>query len=264
MVNNTISQDEFNVFMGISNETKVKVMELYLIDGYNMNDVGYEVFGKDDRSFTVSLIHRFYNFSGRNGGKYRKGCKFQLEHNYIVSKKDIEEFIKRYPRGTFGNGITFEDFLIEKIRRYGTQSQNNVMKNNSERLNRGTSSNTGVRNHFSQELELDHENNFDWGQIDQDLFGDRFNSRCGSSTDKSSVNCGNNSSGYSNNRRRTNYEEDIKNNRHKRNPNILIISIIFFLIFITMIKSGTIFTYGNYGIAAFALTVITFLLWWRS
>lgn len=266
MVNNTISQDEFNVFMGISNETKVQVMELYLIEGYTMNDVGYEVFGKDDRSFTVSLIHRCYNFSGRNGGKYRKGCKFQLEHNYIVSKNDIEEFIKQYPRGTFGNGITFDDFLIEKIRRYGTQSRDNVMNNNSGRLNRGTSSNTGARNHFSQELELDHENNFDWGQIDQDLFGDRFNSRCGSSTDKSSVKCGSNnsSSGYSNNRRRTNYEEDIQNSRHKRNPNILIISIIFFLIFITMIKSGTIFTYGNYGIAAFALTVITFLLWWRS
>ena len=123
------------------------------------------------------------------------------------------------------------------------------------------SRNTGVRNHFSQELELDHKNNFDWSQMDQDLFGDRFNS----STDKSSVNCGgNNSSGYSSNRRRTNYEEDIQNSRHKRNPNILIISIIFFLVFITMIKSGTIFTYGNYGIAAFALTVITFLLWWRS
>ena len=101
--------------------------------------------------------------------KYRKGCKFQLEHNYIVSKNDIEEFIKRYPRGTFGNGITFDDFLIEKIRRYGTQSRNNVMNNNSGRLNRGTSSNTGVRNHFSQELELDHKNNFDWSQMDQEI-----------------------------------------------------------------------------------------------
>ena len=116
MVNNTISQDEFNVFMGISNETKVKVMELYLIEGYTMNDVGYEVFGKDDRSFTVSLIHRCYNFSGRNGGKYRKGCKFQLEHNYIVSRNDIEEFIKIYPRGTFGNGITFDWNILKDLK----------------------------------------------------------------------------------------------------------------------------------------------------
>ena len=263
MVNNTISQDEFNVFMGISNVTKVKVMELYLIEGYTMNDVGYEVFGKDDRSFTVSLIHRCYNFSGRNGGKYRKGCKFQLEHNYIVSKKDIEEFIKRYPRGTFGNGITFEDFLIDKIRRYGTQSQNNVMNNNSGRLNRGISSDTGVRNNFSQELELDHAVNFDWSQMDQDLFGDRFNSRYGNSSDKSSVTYGSNNSIYSNNRR-TNYKEGVQNNRRKRNPNILIVAIIFLLIFITMINSGTIFIYGDYALASFALTVIAFVLWWKS
>ena len=258
MVNNKISQDEFNVFMGISTEIKVKVMELYLIVGYNMNEVGYEIFGKDDRSFTVSLIHRCYNFAGRNGGKYQEGCKFQKEYNYIISKNDIEEFIKRYPHGTFGNGITFEDFLIEKIKRNRFQSGNNVLKkNNTGRLNRSVSSNTVGRGDYSRKVELDQSNSFDWNQMSQDLFGDN-------STNKSPVAYRSNNSEYLNNKRIINNERNIKNNRRKRNPNILVIAIIFFLMFISMIYSGTIFTHGDYAIASFVLTVVTFAFWWIS
>ena len=126
MVNNDITIEEFNQFKSLSFEKKVDSMELYLIGDdrykrYNMQMVGLRVFGDENYSFTVSLIHRCYNFSGQNGGKYRNGCKFEQATGYCVTRSDIEAFIKKYPNGTFNNGVTFEDFLITRIRSKGSQ-----------------------------------------------------------------------------------------------------------------------------------------------
>lgn len=119
MNKNIITNDELNQFRHISLKNKIDSMQLYLIgkNGYkfNMQDVGYKVFSDPNYSYTVSLIHRCYNFSGQNSGKYRDGCKFEQRYGYRVSRKDIEAFIKKYPNGTFNSNITFEDFLITRI-----------------------------------------------------------------------------------------------------------------------------------------------------
>lgn len=120
MVNrNTITSDELVQFKNLSVKKKIDNMELYLIGSngykYNMQEVGERVFGDENYSYTVSLIHRCYNFAGQNGGKYRNGCKFEQTYGYRVSRKDIEAFIKKYPNGTFDNGVTFEDFLRTRV-----------------------------------------------------------------------------------------------------------------------------------------------------
>lgn len=119
MANSMISSDEFNQFKSISAKKKIDSMELYLIGSngytYNMKEVGARVFGDENYSYTVSLIHRCHNFAGQNGGKYRNGCKFEQSTGYRVTRKDIEAFVKKYPNGTFNNGVTFEDFLRTRI-----------------------------------------------------------------------------------------------------------------------------------------------------
>ena len=250
MINNIISQDEFNVFKGISTENKVRSMELYLIEGYNMKEVGCKVFGKDDRSFSVSLIHRCYNFSGKNSGKYRKGCEFQRYYNYQVSRKDIKEFIYKYPTGTFYNGITFEDFLIDKVKQFGTREYNVTVQNDYvDSITKNLSNNRNVRGYSRQQLEEDYSDSLDWNYTKQSSSSGYSNNRVGN---------------YLNSRESGNYSKDIKNNKRSRNPNILFIAIIIFLMFITMITSGTIFTYWGHGLILFIATVGTFTLWWKS
>lgn len=119
MVGNTITGDELEQFKHIAVKKKVDSMELYLIGSneykYNMQDVGAKVFGDKNYSYTVSLIHRCYNFEGQNSRKYCNGCKFEQTYGYQVSRKDIEAFVKKYPNGTFNNGVTFEEFLKERV-----------------------------------------------------------------------------------------------------------------------------------------------------
>lgn len=107
--------DELNQFKSLAVKKKVDAMEAYLIgingNRYNMQEVGARVFGDENYSFTVSLIHRCYNFSGQNGGKYRNGCKFEQMYGYRVTRKDIEAFVRKYPNGTVSQGNKFEDFL---------------------------------------------------------------------------------------------------------------------------------------------------------
>lgn len=116
---NMITSDELAQFKSLAVKKKVDSMELYLIGAngykYNMQEVGARVFGNENYSYTVSLIHRCYNFAGQNGGKYRNGCKFEQTYGYRVSRKDIEAFVKKYPNGTFNNGVTFEDFLRTRV-----------------------------------------------------------------------------------------------------------------------------------------------------
>lgn len=118
MVSNEITSDELNQFRSLPFKKKADSMELYLIgDGgrYNMQEVATRVFGHENYSFTVSLIHRCYNFSGQNGGRYCNGCAFEKKYGYRVTRKDIEAFLKKYPSGTYSRGITFEDFLKTRI-----------------------------------------------------------------------------------------------------------------------------------------------------
>lgn len=114
-----ITSDELAQFKSLAVKKKVDSMELYLIGAngykYNMQEVGARVFGNENYSYTVSLIHRCYNFAGQNGGKYRSGCKFEQTYGYRVTRKDIEAFVKKYPNGTFNNGVTFEDFLRTRV-----------------------------------------------------------------------------------------------------------------------------------------------------
>lgn len=116
---NMITSDELAQFKSLAVKKKVDSMELYLIGAngykYNMQEVGARVFGDENYSYTVSLIHRCYNFAGQNGGKYRNGCKFEQTYGYRVTRKDIEAFVKKYPNGTFSNGVTFEDFLRTRV-----------------------------------------------------------------------------------------------------------------------------------------------------
>ncbi len=119
MASNMITSSELAQFKSLAVKKKVDSMELYLIGAngykYNMQEVGARVFGDENYSYTVSLIHRCYNFAGQNGGKYRNGCKFEQTYGYRVSRKDIEAFVKKYPNGTFNNGVTFEDFLRTRV-----------------------------------------------------------------------------------------------------------------------------------------------------
>ena len=135
MAGNMITSDEMNQFRSLSAKKKVDSMELYLIGKngyrYNMQEVGDRIFGDANYSYTVSLIHRCYNFAGQNGGRYRNGCKFEQNYGYRVTRDDIEAFVKQYPNGTYNNGVTFEDFLKTRIGRARniTQSNNSNFQN---------------------------------------------------------------------------------------------------------------------------------------
>jgi hypothetical protein len=119
-MNNIITDDELNQFRSLPVQKIVDSMEAYLIGinghKYKMKEVGARVFGDENYSFTVSLIHRCYNFSGQNGGKYSNGCKFEKNYGYRVTRQDIEAFVKKYPMGTYSLGITFEDFLLTRVK----------------------------------------------------------------------------------------------------------------------------------------------------
>lgn len=128
MANNYITNDELKQFRSLSKKKIVDSMEAYLIgvngQKYNMQEVGAMVFGSENYSFTVSLIHRCYNFSGQNGAKYRRGCKFEQTYGYTVTRKDIENFVRKYPNGTFAQGIIFDDFLKTRINLPAAKPQN--------------------------------------------------------------------------------------------------------------------------------------------
>jgi len=94
-------------------------MEAYLIGingrKYNMEKVGAMVFGNKNYSWKVSLIHRCYNFSGDNSGRYGPGGQFERTYGFSATREDIEDFVMTYPDGTFDLGISFDDFLLEKM-----------------------------------------------------------------------------------------------------------------------------------------------------
>ena len=118
-----ISEAEWKQFRSVPAKEKIDCMETYLIGvpgrRYNMKEVASLVYGNENYGFKVSMIHRCYNFNGQNGSKYRNGCKFEQTYGYRVTRKDIEAFVRKYPDGTFNKGITFEDFLLTRIKEPG-------------------------------------------------------------------------------------------------------------------------------------------------
>lgn len=132
MASNIITGDELSQFRSLSVKKKVDCMELYLIGSngykYNMQEVGERVFGNVNYSYTVSMIHRCYNFAGQNSGKYRNGCNFEKTYGYRVTRKDIEAFVRKYPNGTFNNGVTFENFLRARVNNVKKTTQKSVQK----------------------------------------------------------------------------------------------------------------------------------------
>lgn len=123
-----MSADEFNSFQRIPYKTRIDCMTLYLIGDngrtFNMQDIGEMVFGDKNASFTVSLIHRMYNFEGKNGGKYKNGCKFEKTYGYRITRQDIERFVYAYPNGCKDSSVTFEQFLISNLNQRNNNVQN--------------------------------------------------------------------------------------------------------------------------------------------
>jgi hypothetical protein len=118
-----ISESELQQFRAFDPTLKANVMEAYLIRGMKMNEVA-KLFLNSNYSFAVSLIHRCYNFSDKNSGRYSANSHFVRKYGYRVTKRDIEEFINMYPDGTFKQGITFDDFLLKKIARMKKANHN--------------------------------------------------------------------------------------------------------------------------------------------
>ena len=132
-MNNIISPDELKTFKSLGQKKIVDCMELYLIEGYNMSQVGNLVFGKENYSYTVSLIHRIYGFSDRNSGLYRNGCSFERNYSYRVTRQDIEAFVKKYPEGTYSKGIRLEDFLITRANKQKATGVSRKASNSGDR-----------------------------------------------------------------------------------------------------------------------------------
>ena len=126
-----ISESELQQFRSFDPALKANVMEAYLIRGMKMNEVA-KLFFNSDYSFDVSLIHRCYNFSDRNSGRYSANSNFVRKYGYRVTKRDIEEFINIYPDGTFKQGITFDDFLLKKIARMKKANHNQNVKTHTQ------------------------------------------------------------------------------------------------------------------------------------
>lgn len=131
-MDNILSEEELSQFKALAFGKKIAAMKMYLLGNgeirYNMSEVGQAVFGGENYSYTVSLIHRAYNFSGNNSGRYRSGCLFEKKYHYRVTGKDIEAFVRTYPDGTCQKGITFESFLLSRLRQSGQQQRKTPSK----------------------------------------------------------------------------------------------------------------------------------------
>lgn len=119
MNNDLIKTDEMRRFKSLSVKQVCDSMGLYLIGTsvgtYNMKDVERMVFGAENLGYTVSLIHRVYNFAGKNRGRYKKGCAFEKKYGYQVTTADTIAFVQTYPDGCAGTSITFEQFLTSRV-----------------------------------------------------------------------------------------------------------------------------------------------------
>lgn len=97
------NNDELYQFYLINNKTKARMMEEYLINGHNMDEVGRIVEGEVS-SFKTSMVMRICGFSGRNSGYYKKPIVTASGFPYQVTGRDFEEFLKTMKKGTSYQG----------------------------------------------------------------------------------------------------------------------------------------------------------------
>ena len=81
------NDDERLQIRSLDFDTRVEILYAYLVQGYNMEEVGEEILGidNDQPGRRVSSLTRCYGFSGRNSGSYRN-----------VSRQLIEQFVDEY------------------------------------------------------------------------------------------------------------------------------------------------------------------------
>lgn len=97
------TDNDWNLFNTVSDNTKAEVLYSYLCEGYNMQEVARNTLHdyNDMASQRVSNITRCYGFDGKNGGRYSK---------YNLTLKDIKGFVKKYPNGCFSCD-TMDDYV---------------------------------------------------------------------------------------------------------------------------------------------------------
>lgn len=92
-----LTENEIQYFNNTSITRKVDVLYYYLVEGKgNMVKIA-SILGIDD-SRQVSQITRGYQFEGKNRGIFSKKSRFFKEYGYEVTRKDIEDFVRTYPR----------------------------------------------------------------------------------------------------------------------------------------------------------------------
>lgn len=96
MVKNTY---EIDMFHTIDNYKKSRYMEEYLIKGFIMREVGYNVDGVQNLSRKASLIMRHCGFAGQNNGLYSRPIRLPSGGTYQVTREDLEAFLNTMQQG---------------------------------------------------------------------------------------------------------------------------------------------------------------------
>lgn len=169
---NELTENDIQSFRQINEQDKIRCMEAYLINHVGtMQDVGERIFYDRNASFTVSLIHRAYNFSQRNGGRYKNGCAFERKYNYHVSTADIEAFVRKYPNGCWQNEYSFEQFLIERATSFHKQNQRIQSQNNTRQAPYQSSNQSIPKYTQKQKITSRKESNSNFSNKDMDELG---------------------------------------------------------------------------------------------
>lgn len=85
-----------------------------------------------DDSRQVSQITRGYQFEGNNQGIFSKKSGFFKKYGYEVTRKDIEDFVRTYPR--YEDYGDLEAFLIDRIQ-FGSYSQGSFDRDDQHQIN---------------------------------------------------------------------------------------------------------------------------------
>ena len=95
------TENDLKTFASIKSSDKVEILWRYLYDGDTMEEIGRTVFVKSDQAGrTVSVVTRCYGLGGRNPRLFNYWGIYEY-----ITRKDIEEFVKKYPQGCkYGDG----------------------------------------------------------------------------------------------------------------------------------------------------------------
>lgn len=103
---------DFEQFHKVNSHQRCSYMTLYLIDGYNMDDVGQRVDGTPT-SFTTSMVHRCYGFSGNNSGVYGPKGAFYKKYKFYATPQDVSAFVHTHPNGLEHNAFPNQQGRLE-------------------------------------------------------------------------------------------------------------------------------------------------------